>query len=309
MRTLSDTDILISPGDRPGARSRVQTNVRAKPKAQAQPRKLRRRPPPSLRRTIALVAVPLLLVLVGLTVLWRSGMPQQAVRAGLDSVVQATGQAGFRLTDISVTGRERTNTDDILWALGAKSDSPILAVDLREAKARLESLPSVNQALVERRLPGRLHIVLVERIPFAVWQHDGAFHLVDDKGHVIPGSIEGYQTLPLVVGDGAPAAAPELFAALTHEPLIAPRVKAAIRVGDRRWNLRLDDPVKGLEARLPETEMASALHQLTDLEGKRGLTERHITMVDLRQADRMVVRTGTEQATQPAISPLHDGGG
>ena len=303
MRTL---DIVITPGDRPGA---FGQNQKAPPpsapkQAKAKAKKARRpyRGPllTPVQKASALGVAAVAILMTGM-VIWHSGWPQRTVRDAYQSIMDATASIGFRINDITVTGRERTPPSAILSALGAGRDAPILDVDLGDAKARLEEIPSVQNAIVERRLPNTLRVTLIERRPVALWQHDGAFMLVDKDGHQFPGSIDGYQGLPLIVGEGAPAASSELFAMLTQEPSLASRVKAAIRVSNRRWNLRLDDPEHGLEARLPESEIPAALHQLADLEKDHSLTNRHVEMVDLRLTDRMVVKTAPVQtATSPS---------
>ena len=291
-----------------------QTKAQPKPQPKSRPKRKPRRPPLlSPLQKMAAIGVGIVALATGGFVLWHSGAPQRLARTVADGIWNATSKAGFSVSDITVTGRERTNTQDILTALDARTGTPILSVDLAEAKARLEEVPSVRTATVERRLPHALRVTLVERKPIALWQHDGQFMLVDKDGHQIPGPIDGYESLPLVVGDGAPIASIDLFAMLANEPAIAPRVKAAVRVGSRRWNLRLDDAVKGLEVRLPEDNPEAALHQLAELEKDHGLTNRHVVMIDLRVADKLVVRTSQEQASsqsgESALPSTHHSGG
>lgn len=310
MRTL---DIVITPQDRPGA-FRPNQKASPQPAAAKQPKAKARKTRRAFRGPLltpvqkaAALGVAGVAVIMTLIVIWHSGWPQRTLRDAYDSVMDATASIGFRVNDITVTGRDRTPPSAILSALGAGRDHPILDVDLGDAKARLEEIPSVQSATVERRLPNTLRVALVERRPVALWQHDGAFMLVDKDGHQFPGTIDGYQGLPLIVGEGAPSASAELFAFVAQEPGLAPRIKAAIRVSNRRWNLRLDDAEHGLEARLPETDIPAALHQLAELEKNHSLTSRHVEMVDLRMTDRMVVKTGTEQT---ANSPsTHKEGG
>jgi cell division protein FtsQ len=156
-------------------------------------------------------------------------------------------------------------------------------------------------------LPGTLHIAISERQPIAIWQNNGEHMLIDNTGQVIPGTIAGYETLPLVVGDGAGIRADELLAMLDSEPTLASRVKAAVRVGNRRWNLMLDDAQDGLEVRLPEEATEAAWHRLAELERTQGLTARQVRMVDLRVADRMILKT-ERASTPPDASRRKDNG-
>jgi cell division protein FtsQ len=99
--------------------------------------------------------------------------------------------------------------------------------------------------------------------------------------------VTRYAHLPLVVGEGADREAPRLFDAMAVHPVLFKRVVAAIWVGGRRWNLRFDS---GLEARLPEGDIGIAWARLGDLVATRGLLERPVAAVDLRLADRTVIR-------------------
>ena len=135
-------------------------------------------------------------------------------------------------------------------ALAAQRGTPILAVDPRRAKQNLESLPWVRSAAIERRLPGTLFVRLVERQPLAVWQHAGKQELIDREGAVIPvKDLARFARLPTVVGDDAASHAAALIDMLAREPDLAARVTAAVRVDDRRWNLRIDNAIDVL---LPE---------------------------------------------------------
>src|SRR5699024_336470 len=117
--------------------------------------------------------------------------------------------------------------------------TPILAVSPSRAKQKLEALAWIRSAAIERRLPSTIYVRLVERHPLAVWQHDGKFHLIDREGEVIPVTdLSRFAELPSVVGDTAPRHAARLLAVLSHEPELFSHVTAAVRVDDRRWNVR-----------------------------------------------------------------------
>lgn len=273
------------------------------PRTEAKPRAKQRRRVPLPRfdftplQKLSAAGIAMTTLVVGSAVIWHSGIIQRTTQSAIAAVLDATGRAGFRIDQITVAGRSRTTMPQLAAALGANHGSPILGVDLDQVKDRIEALPSVRVAAVERRLPGALHIAIIERQPIAIWQDNNEHRLVDKTGQVIPGSIAGYEHLPLVVGDGAGLRASELLAMLDTEPALAPRVKAAVRVGNRRWNLMLDDPQDGLEVRLPEDEAEAAWHRLAELEKAQGLSARQVRMVDLRVPDRMILKT--ERAATP----------
>ena len=69
--------------------------------------------------------------------------------------------------------------------------------------------------------------------------------------------------------------------------------KAAIFVGERRWNLRLKD---GLDIRLPELEVGGALAALSKLDKEDHLFSRDIVAVDMRLSDRLTLQLSDDAA-------------
>jgi cell division protein FtsQ len=198
-----------------------------------------------------------------------------------------------------VTGRIHTDPHALLAAAGLGRGDPILAFDPEDARQRIESLPWVASAAVERRLPGMIAITIVERTPIALWQHNEKITLIDaDGANLGPVAIESAPPeLPLVVGGDAAEHARDLLAMLNDHPEIARRVQASSWIGSRRWDLKLDN---GVEIRLPEDGAGEALNELAEAEASTRLLERDIAAVDLRVAGKMVVRLTHEP---PAAAP------
>jgi cell division protein FtsQ len=209
----------------------------------------------------------------------------------------AGGTLGLLVRKVEVEGRDRTEREAILAALGVKHNSPILAVDPAAAKARLEALPWVRSAAVERRLPDTIHVRIVERVPLAIWQNHRQRRLIDRDGAVVRlDDLGPFAGLILLVGEDAPEHGAGLVDLLASEQALADRVIAAVRYGGRRWNLEFDNKV---EVALPERDPAVAWHRLARLERDDHLLERDIEAVDLRLPDRLVVRTVPEPPKPP----------
>ena len=196
---------------------------------------------------------------------------------------------GLQVTNVIVEGRSKTPEPMLRAALGIRPGEPILSYSLSEARQRLESIKWVETATVERRLPATIVVRLVERRPFAVWQSEGKFLLVDRDGDIVADSdVAAFSgQLPLVVGPGAPAAAAALMDVLATQPDLQKRVVAAVRVGERRWNLRMNN---GADVMLPEGAEIQALARLAELQASHALLDRPLAVVDLRLPDRLVVR-------------------
>lgn len=235
----------------------------------------------------------LLLVIAGSVAwAWRTG--QLATIADLveTKAITVSVKAGFRVEEVEVAGRSQTDPKALLAAAGLKRGDAILEFSPKEARERIESLPWVASAAVERRLPDTVTITIVERRPIALWQHNERISLIDAQGaNLGPVAIESAPDLPLVVGGDAPGHVAELLAMLAEHPLIAKRVQASSWIGSRRWDLKLDN---GVEVRLPETGVSEALTQLADAEAASRVLERDVAQIDLRLAGKMIVRLAHE---------------
>ncbi len=273
-----------------------------KPKKKQQSRASRR---PQLqyrnwRRYAGLTAI--LLVISGAAgfTAFYSGWVQTVGEQAAMAMRQVLHDAGFRVRSITVAGRVQTEPKELLGALNIAKNDSILNVDLNDVHDRIASLPWVQEVRITRNLPDAIHIELIERRPIAIWQRNGKMVLVDREGvEITEKDVVEYPDLPLIVGKGAPKAAGELIAVLASEPQLKRRVAAAIRVGERRWNMRFKD---GIDVRLPEQDPLAAWHKLAQYEQNNGLLGRDIELVDLRLANRVVVRL-TQEAVRRAKEP------
>ena len=256
-------------------------------------------------RIVLIGALALVLVGGGAVLVRVSGGPLGLFAAIGDGALSATGALGLKVREILVEGRNRVPAPTVMATLGLRRGAPILGVGVAALRTQLEAIPWVESAVVERRLPDTIYVRLTERQPLALWQHDGHFSVIDAKGVVVQDDVGEFAHLPIVVGDDAPAHAEALLLLLATEPDLQKRVAAAIRVGGRRWNLKLDN---GIDVRLPEDDAASAWSRLAELERDHQLLSRDVVAVDLRLPDRLIVRVGADVApgSAPSSAPARD---
>ena len=215
----------------------------------------------------------------------------------------STGFTGLRVAHVTIDGRANTPEPLLRAAIGVTIGDPILGFSVEAARARIESLTWVEQATVERRLPDTVVVAIIERRPFAIWQNEKKFHLIDRAGQVVANQDVALfkDKLPMVVGAGAPVGAAALLTALDKYPALGGRILASVRVGERRWNLHLKN---GIDVMLPEGHETEALERLMQLQQDHALMDRPLTNIDLRLPDRLVVRPRTEAAaTHPTALP------
>ena len=215
----------------------------------------------------------------------------------------AANAAGFRIVSVALAGQHHISREDVLAAAGVTDTTSLLFLDVEQTRERLKSNPWIADATVLKLYPGELQIGIREREAFALWQKNGQVSVIADDGtvlepYVAPRLIE----LPLVVGRGAETRAKEFLSMLDRYPDLRASVRATVLVGERRWNLRLNN---GIDVRLPETDIAPALERLVALDKEKTLTTRDIVAIDLRLPDRVTVRL-SEAAAQARIEAAKD---
>jgi cell division protein FtsQ len=202
--------------------------------------------------------------------------------------------AGFRITTVAINGRKHLSQDEVLAIGGVSGRSSLLFLDAATVRDKLKANPWIADATILKLYPGRLQIDIVERTAFALWQQDGRLAVISEDGAVLePYVSRRFVTLPLVVGKGADVRARDFLALLDRYPQVRSVTKAAIFVGERRWNLRLND---GLDIRLPENDVGNALATLSRLDKEDRLFSRDIVAVDMRLPDRLTVQLSEDAA-------------
>jgi cell division protein FtsQ len=244
----------------------------------------------------AIIAV----VVVGIAVpgVWLSllGGADTVARMTNDAFVATSRASGLAVHEIRLSGRRNADRNALMTAIGVARDTPIFAVDLERLQERIENLGWVEHARISRHLPDVVAIHIEERTPFARWQHDGRLVVIDREGVVITAhQPDLYRALPLVVGLDAASEAVVLIDMMASDPGLQARVAAAVRVGNRRWNLKLDN---GVDVLLPEDATEAAWRRLGALHRQDKILERDINVIDLRVEDRVFLKLPPETAAQ-----------
>ncbi len=214
-----------------------------------------------------------------------------------ENMVKATASTfGFAIEDVKVVGNNETSDIDILGQLELDGETSLVGLSAEGARQAIAKLPWVESAEVRKVYPGTLLVALEERKAFAVWQNGQELSLIDSAGDtIVPFRPGRYNALPLVVGEGAEKRVKGFVDEVAAYPELAGKVRAYIRVADRRWDILLEN---GVRIMLPEDEPMKALAQVERLDREKNLLSRDISGVDLRLNDRITVQltpSGMEQ--------------
>ena len=245
------------------------------------------------QRAGVIASVLLLLASTGLGIV-KGGHLEAFLTALGDARNAMANSAGFRITGVAINGRRQLNQDEVLAIGGVTGRSSLLFLDAAVVRDRLKANAWIADATVQKFYPGELRIDIVERTAFALWQQDGRLSVISEDGAVLePYVSHRFMSLPLVVGKGAETQARDFLALLARYPQVSSATRAAVFVGERRWNLRLKD---GLDIRLPEQDVGNALAALSKLDKEERLFSRDIVAVDMRLPDRLTVQLSDDAA-------------
>jgi cell division protein FtsQ len=245
-------------------------------------------------RRIGVIATIVILFASAVLGIVKGGHVEEVTTALSDARNALANSAGFRITAVAINGRKQLTQDEVLATGGVNGRSSLLFLDAATVRDKLKANPWIGEATVQKFYPGQLQIDITERSAFALWQQDGRLSVISDDGAVLePYLSRRFAGLPLVVGKGADTRARDFLALMDRYPRVRAAMKAAVLVGERRWNLRLKD---GLDVRLPENDVGNALAALTRMDTEDRLFSRDITAIDMRLPDRLTVRLSEDAA-------------
>lgn len=201
---------------------------------------------------------------------------------------------GFSVSRVTLRGGTFVTDRDILAALaddrlGTVIGRSLLHADLDDMRRRILSIGWVESAAVQRLWPNTIHVSIEERAPIALWQDgEGAYRLVDIDARILGISqTTDHVDLPVIVGLDELPKVTDLLAELGSRPELLSRIATISSVNGRRFDLTFRNRFL---AKLPETELSSALDRLVGLNaGDEGLSDK-LDYIDLTTGEDAYVR-------------------
>lgn len=99
---------------------------------------------------------------------------------------------------IDVTGERLVSRAEVLAAARVRLGEPLARLDTGVVRDRVESVQAVETARVERRWPTTVRIVVRERTPIVVAQHDNRYLQIDRYGVTVVASAARPRGLPVL---------------------------------------------------------------------------------------------------------------
>ena len=239
--------------------------------------------------------VPRGLRIILLATLIGSGLLSGMYYGGYGSIVATTtGQTiGLANIDVTLEGNYYTSKKDIVSVLKIDSTTSLANFDINDGYAKLLELPWIESAEISLVGTTQMKIKVAESKAYSIWENSGELTLHKKNGD----AIESIKQLDYITSDfsealhhlegiGAPEKAQEIITTVSKFESIFSDVKSYIRVGDRRWDILLDNKIKIL---LPEHNAQDALEFLVKANESYDIYDRPIRYIDLRLDDKVVL--------------------
>jgi cell division protein FtsQ len=243
------------------------------------------------RRVWRLIIVGFGSLLIAAAAVWATalGLPQRLII----NAATASAGAGFGVRQVQLSGVDRQPRIDIYREVLSGGSDAMILLDPADLRTRLNALPWVADSEVRRQWPDTVRIDIVERQPIAIWQQAGRYRLIDRNGKLLPPApLEEFRKLPLVVGPGAEQATAGLLDLLKDHGGLASGLVGAVRVGGRRWDLKMQS---GETIALPPDGQApAALARFAAAQGMAPILGQGFLRIDLRIEGKMAVRLSPE---------------
>ncbi|MGE0109354.1 MAG: cell division protein FtsQ/DivIB [Bdellovibrionales bacterium] len=218
---------------------------------------------------------------------WHGDWPREKRQEIKKASLELSKDIGFAVQDVMVEGRRYTDKQDIIKALGIKAGQPIYGFNPHQAYEDIMKLPWVRSTSILRSLPNKIIIRLQERTPVARWRHKERTLVIDSEGQPISAAKDNqFPSLPLIIGDIKPEQTEKLIAILDEFPSIAQRLKAAVRISGRRWDLHLHP---NITVRLPQEDERYAMLRLEELMKQQKIEQRGVKTIDLRLREKVFI--------------------
>lgn len=193
----------------------------------------------------------------------------------------------LKVQNIFLEGEYYTGKQTILKTMKINMGDYIFDIDLKRVRHDLEQLPWIKQAIVERRLPNTIYVLISEKKPVALWQYKGKVNLIDENNNIIiEKNLKQFTNLLLVVGSDANIHANNLINVIGKDEKLYNKISSAIRINERRWNIRFDN---NLEVKMPGSNFEEAWEYLLIFHQKQNIFQHNIASIDLRIPDKLYI--------------------
>ena len=243
-------------------------------------------------RLILTLGIPSLVIICGTLVLLLNINLHENIEALKKDLKRAlVERPEFMIKVASVDGASDELAHEIREIMPLNFPVSYFDLDIKYLHKVLNDIPAVASAAIKVTVSGVLQINISERIPAFIWRKDDVISVIDEKGEFIrlATSRLDYPELPLVIGEAANLSIADISSLMEDNQYFLDQVRAFVRVGERRWDLVLDN---NLRIMLPQAEFLAAFDRLMLMSESGSLFSNQLSSIDMRLVERPTVRVG-----------------
>ena len=243
-------------------------------------------------RLILTLGIPSLVIICGTLVLLLNINLHENIEALKKDLKRAlVERPEFMIKVASVDGASDELAHEIREIMPLDFPVSYFDLDIKYLHKVLNDIPAVESAAIKVTVSGVLQIDISERTPAFIWRKDDVISVIDEKGKFIrlATSRLDYPELPLVIGEAANLSIADISSLMEDNQYFLDQVRAFVRVGERRWDLVLDN---NLRIMLPQTEFLAAFDRLMLMNHTGSLFSNQLSTIDMRLVERPTVRVG-----------------
>ena len=243
-------------------------------------------------RLILTLGIPSLVIFCGTLILFLNINVHENIEALKKDLKRAlVERPEFMIKIASVDGASDELAHEIREIMPLNFPVSYFDLDIKYLHKVLNDIPAVASAAIKVTVSGVLQINISERIPAFIWRKDDVISVIDEKGEFIrlATSRLDYPELPLVIGEAANLSIADISSLMEDNQYFLDQVRAFVRVGERRWDLVLDN---NLRIMLPQAEFLAAFDRLMLMSESGSLFSNQLSSIDMRLVERPTVRVG-----------------
>ena len=146
----------------------------------------------------------------------------------------------------------------------------------------------VKSTEIKKVFPNKLIVKIIEKKPFAIWENDGQFYLIEEDGTVINYPVKNNSSLFIITNKTPPSDLKSFFAVLDGNSYIKDKIISINKVSDRRFDIVLINYGKKIRVKLPEKNVLGVLDKIEKLDREKDLLKRNINEIDARNKEWIV---------------------
>jgi cell division protein FtsQ len=220
-----------------------------------------------------------------------------AAAAGLLYLLIPPFKATFSLHKIVFSGNTHLTDEELKGLSGLKGGEDMITLSASRVSEKITSSPWVREATVRKELPDTVRAVIQEAEPFALLDMTGRMFLVDDEGELLEELREtAVPFLPVIAGNpfeqkSVYSEAIRLVQAMKQSGLLLTKDHIEVIAHDMR---ELSVNIDGTVVKVGQGDYEEKLTRLAELEGDIRKRQIPVDYIDLRFANRVIVKPVNE---------------